>query len=307
MAFDPKELRNAFGAFPTGVTVVTTVKEDGAPVGFTANSFTSVSLEPPLLLVCPARRLSSFDVFETCSHFAVNVLAEGQEAVSNIFAGFEGDRFAQVAWEQDARGFALITGAAARFCCKTHQVIPAGDHALLIGTVIRFDHKQRHGLGYAAGHYFSIGLEQAAAESSYAGRPSFAGVLVQHQGKVLLCRTAAGYQVPQMSVGRTCSAHKTVEEWVAGQGLAAEIGPTYAVYDGAQGEHFIFFLAKAETDHAPTHSDFVPMDALCECAFTSKAERAMLERLATETQTQSFGFYVGDSVSGYVHTLEKTR
>ena len=72
---DPRALRDAFGAFITGVTVVTTLDGGGTPVGFTANSFTSVSLDPPLLLVCPGRALSSFPVFQDCRHFAVSVLA----------------------------------------------------------------------------------------------------------------------------------------------------------------------------------------------------------------------------------------
>jgi len=94
---DPRALRNAFGSFMTGVTVITSRDASGAPVGFTANSFTSVSLDPPLLLVCPGKFLSSYDAFTNCSHFAVNVLAEGQEEVSNTFAGYKGDRFAKAA------------------------------------------------------------------------------------------------------------------------------------------------------------------------------------------------------------------
>ena len=245
-AFDPKALRNAFGAFPTGVTVVTTVSPEGEPVGFTANSFTSVSLDPPLLLVCPGRRLTSFPIFEACTRFAVNVLAEGQEEVSNIFAGFKGDRFAAVDWSADPDGLPLIAGAAARFSCTTDQVIQAGDHIILMGAVQRFDHAGRPGLGYAGGRYFSIGLEQAAAESSYAGRQSFAGVIVQHHGQVLLQEGPNGLRLPQMAVGRDASAHRTVEDWLETQGVSAQIGPTYSVFDGEKGEHFIFFLASAE-------------------------------------------------------------
>lgn len=154
---DRRLLRQAFGSFLTGVTVVTTRNTDGEPVGFTANSFTSVSLDPPLLLVCPARSLSSFSAFAQCAHFAVNVLAEGQEEVSNTFAGFKGDRFARVAWRADSDGSALLEGAAAQFSCRTSQIIPAGDHIVLIGEVKCFTVSEKCGLGYSAGTYFSLG------------------------------------------------------------------------------------------------------------------------------------------------------
>ena len=166
---DRGSLRQAFGSFLTGVTVVTTRSADGEPVGFTANSFTSVSLDPPLLLVCPARSLSSFSAFAQCTHFAVNVLAEGQEDVSNTFAGFKGDRFARVAWRTDADGSALLEGAAAQFSCRTSQIIPAGDHVVLIGEVNSFAASEQGGLGYSAGAYFSLGRARQARANNHHG------------------------------------------------------------------------------------------------------------------------------------------
>lgn len=152
---DPRALRHAFGAFPTGVTVVTAWAGDGTPVGFTANSFTSVSLDPPLLLVCPGRALSCFPVFETCARFAVNVLADGQEEVSSIFAGFRGDRFSRVSWRGADGAPPVLEGVAAHFVCRTDRIVPAGDHVLLIGAVETFGNSGREGLGYARGRYFS--------------------------------------------------------------------------------------------------------------------------------------------------------
>ena len=130
---DPRALRDAFGVFPTGVTVVTTIAPDGTPCGFTANSFTSVSLDPPMLLVCPGRFLSTFSVFERCAVFAVSVLAEGQEDISNTFARYKGDRFAVTDWTPNAQGAPLISGAAARFSCRTEQTIAAGGPCDLAG------------------------------------------------------------------------------------------------------------------------------------------------------------------------------
>lgn len=153
---NPRALRNAFGSFMTGVTVVTTRAHDGTPVGFTANSFASVSLDPPLLLVCPGKFLSCFEMFQNAEHFAVSVLAAGQEDISTTFASFKGDRFARVAHDPDLHGVPLIRGAAAQFSCRKWQAVPAGDHSVLLGRVIAFDHTGNPGLGYGGGRYFSM-------------------------------------------------------------------------------------------------------------------------------------------------------
>lgn len=302
-AVDPVRLRNAFGAFPTGVTVVTTVTDTGEPVGFTANSFTSVSLDPPLLLVCPGRHMNSFVTFAACDRFAVNVLAEGQEAVANTFAAYQGDRFAEVAWRPDGGGLPLIDGAAARFSCRTFKTVDAGDHVILIGEIVDFAHAGGRGLGYAAGRYFSLGLEQAAAEAPFMGRRTYAGAIVAAGDRVYLERTPNGWAVPKIHLDPKASVRTALSDWFADNGLPVTLGRTYSVYDGDKGEHFTFFLATPAGE--PDTAGFVPLDALGEADFESSAERSMLERFAAETRTQSFGFYVGDSVSGYVHAMDR--
>ena len=195
-ALDPRALRRAFGSFMTGVTVVTCKAADGTPLGFTANSFSSVSLDPPLLRVCPGRFLSSYDSFASCSHFAVNVLAEGQEDVANTFATFKGDRFARTPHRADPHGNVLIDGALAQFSCTTHQVVDAGDHAILLGEVRAFHHDAGRGLGYAGGQFFSLGLERAALDP--AGNTALLGAIITEGDEVLLEKTDAGYRPPQV-------------------------------------------------------------------------------------------------------------
>ncbi|WP_238365704.1 flavin reductase family protein [Mesobacterium pallidum] len=151
---DPRALRQALGRLPTGVTVVTTRAADGAPLGFTANSFSSVSLDPPMLLVCPGRRLSSFDAFVICRHFAVSALAGDQEDLSIHFATCPGDRFAGVAHRTDLNGVPILSGAAATFSCQTAQAIPAGDHCVLIGKIMDMTDGRMPALGFAHGRYF---------------------------------------------------------------------------------------------------------------------------------------------------------
>ena len=163
---DSKQLRKAFGNFMTGVTIVTARCSDGAMVGFTANSFSSVSIDPPLLLVCLGNFLSSYDTFANCTHFAVNILAEDQKDIANIFASYKGDRFAKVPHQLDLHGVPLIDSAAAQFSCTRYQALPMGDHCILIGEVNSFMHKDRAGLGYRAGQYFQIDLEGNAYQDA---------------------------------------------------------------------------------------------------------------------------------------------
>jgi flavin reductase (DIM6/NTAB) family NADH-FMN oxidoreductase RutF len=137
-AIDPRELRNALGRFATGVAVVTTCAADGRPVGLTVNSFTAVSLEPPLVAWSLAARSASLPAFLVARRFAINVLTEDQEGISRRFAGPPADRFAGVAWTPGLGEVPLLEGGLARFECRTVRRIEAGDHWLLLGALERF-------------------------------------------------------------------------------------------------------------------------------------------------------------------------
>lgn len=153
--FDPRALRDAFGAFATGVTVVTASDAAGKPIGFTANSFTSVSLDPPLLLVCLAKSSRNYDSMTSAGRFAINVLSETQKDVSNTFARPVEDRFATVDWRLGRDGCPIFSDVAAWFECSMQDIIEAGDHVIIIGRVTAFENSGLNGLGYARGGYFT--------------------------------------------------------------------------------------------------------------------------------------------------------
>lgn len=134
---DARTLRDAMGCFATGITIITSRDADGKPIGLTANSFTSLSLDPPLLLVCVANGAGSAPVLRQAEHFAVNLLQVSQQATSNRFAGKGEDRFADTAWTPGEAGMPLIDGALGSFECKRHAVYDGGDHFILVGEVIR--------------------------------------------------------------------------------------------------------------------------------------------------------------------------
>ena len=147
-----RALKRAFGAYPTGVTVVTT-HGDGNARGFTANSFTSVSINPPLLLVCHDNRAGSAPVFRAAEGFTVNVLAADQEDVAMRFAGGEGDRFAGLGCEA-GEGGPILPGVAAWLDCRTEAVHEGGDHAILIGRIVRHADAERDPLAYWRGRFY---------------------------------------------------------------------------------------------------------------------------------------------------------
>lgn len=151
---DARTLRDALGCFATGVTILTARDADESPVGLTANSFTSVSLDPPLLLACIATSAASADVFRSAETFAVNVLHIGQQPASIRFSRRDEDRFGATPWEPGLNGTPVLTGSLATFECVRHAVHEGGDHIILIGQVerARFE-PRRDPLLYFRGKY----------------------------------------------------------------------------------------------------------------------------------------------------------
>jgi flavin reductase (DIM6/NTAB) family NADH-FMN oxidoreductase RutF len=134
---DARTFRDALGCFATGVTIITAMGSDGQPIGLTANSFTSVSLDPPLLLVCVANGAGSAPILREAERFAVNVLQIGQQPTSNRFAGKGEDRFANTPWEVGEFGTPVLTGSLSSFECARDAVHEGGDHFILVGRVLK--------------------------------------------------------------------------------------------------------------------------------------------------------------------------
>ena len=154
----PDTLRHAFASFATGVTVITALDEQGAAVGMTANSFGSVSLDPPLVLWSLRRASSSLAAFAGAAHFAVNVLAETQVELSRRFASSQqADKFAEGHWAAGIGGSPVLAGCAAVFECAVDSQQLAGDHVLFIGRVLRVVDLAVAPLVFQGGHYRMLG------------------------------------------------------------------------------------------------------------------------------------------------------
>ncbi|HUC60988.1 MAG TPA: flavin reductase [Alphaproteobacteria bacterium] len=150
---DRSTFRTALGRFPTGVTVVTALSPKGAPVGLTANSFNSVSLDPPLVLWSLAKAAQLRTIFEAAPYYAINVLAADQIGVSRQFASRAHDRFEGIAWRPGLGGAPLIAGSAAQFECRNLRRYEGGDHLIFVGEVERFADLERPALAYHASDY----------------------------------------------------------------------------------------------------------------------------------------------------------
>jgi flavin-dependent trigonelline monooxygenase, reductase component len=295
-----RELRDAFGAFMTGVTIVTTVREDGTPLGFTANSFSSVSLDPALLLVSIAKTSGNYQTFSTTGHFAINILAEGQKDLSNTFARPSDDRFAGVDWQLSENRNPLLGDVSAWFDCTTHAVIDAGDHALIVGKVEAFHSAGYAGLGYYRGGYFTPASVSAEV---IAGPKVVVSAIIARDDKVLLTRTANNqWSLPSKEIGKE-GADKALAELFTKYQPDASASFIYSAYNNTDTHYqYISFLCSAP-DEAAVSGEFVSLDDIAAGQFQDAAVASMLERYRKESQLKSYGMYYGDHSNGTVRPL----
>ncbi len=158
MSLDFRELRSALGSFATGVTVVTSCTSDGELLGMTANSFSSVSLDPPLVLFSMDRSALSLSAYQDAGCFAVNVLSAEQEDLSNRFAKTLGDKWTGLDYETWETGSPVLPDTLASFDCRTWQTYDGGDHVIFVGEVLRMAlHSEHDPLLFHRGRYARVG------------------------------------------------------------------------------------------------------------------------------------------------------
>ena len=304
--FDARELRTAFGSFMTGVTIVTTAGIDGTPRGFTANSFTSVSIEPPLLLICIGKNAASRDVFQAAQGFAINILSEQQKDTSVLFASKRPDKFLVADWQPGPLGNPLIDGSAAWFDCARHQVIDAGDHIILIGHIEAFSYTDANPLGYARGGYITLGLEQAAVNAASSNARTVVGAILESEGKLLLLPDGRpnGLALPEVGRSGSSGSASQLHAMLAREGIDATLGFLFAVFENpGTNEQCIYYRGEALL-HArgrPVLANFdeIPWDRL-----PNEATRSMLRRYEAERKLGRFKVYSGDHRQGVVKAVD---
>ena len=303
--FDGRDLRRAFGNFATGVTVVTTLDAEGNPCGFTANSFTSVSIDPPLLLVSIAKTAFGCHVFTASRGFAVNILTRSQRELSNRFAAAGTDKFANLDWHAATDGSPIIDGVVAWFDCAHHEQVDAGDHILLIGRVQRYAYNTDTPLGFCRGAYVSFGMTPKMLQMLTSPGQLQVGAIIESNGKILLEQNPESGKLllpAADSVGDAASGSGLLGK-LASAGIEVDLLFTYAVFHG-DARRFVFYLGEllsisdaVETRQLRFHEfDNITWEEINEPWIIS-----MLERFIREKRLGNYQVYIGDQHQGEFH------
>jgi flavin reductase (DIM6/NTAB) family NADH-FMN oxidoreductase RutF len=292
---DPRALRRAFGAFATGVTVVTTRDGDGAPVGFTANSFSSVSLDPPLLLVCLAQTAASYGAFAGARRFAVNILSVEQRALSTAFATRGVDKFAGVDWREAETGAPVIDGVVAWFDCVEHDIVDAGDHAILIGRVVDFAVTDAAPLGYCRGAYVGFGFDGSAL-SPHAGGVTVSAIVERRRAALLHVDEGGVARLPSArAFGPRASADSLLGK-LSAAGVGVDLPFVFASYDDGDAHCVVYRGAAHDSPDPGPGWRFASFDAL-PFERMARAEADVLRLYVEERDAHAYGRYVGDAAT----------
>ena len=303
--FDPRDLRRAFGNFATGVTIVTTLDAEGAPCGFTANSFSSVSIAPPLLLVSIAKSAYGCPIFTESDGFAVNILSRNQRDLSNRFASAGSDKFAGLDWRSEKTGSPVIDGVVAWFDCTHHEQVDAGDHIILIGHIERFTHNTDAPLGFCRGAYVSFGLTPGMLQMVATPGRLRVGALIESDGRILLERNPDnGQLLPPCAVSEDdADVADNLLSKLAGSGIEVDLPFIYAAYH-ENSHRFVYYLGELLSDADMVESDhlrFYDFDTITWEEIGDPAIISMLERYIKEKQLGNYNVYIGDQHQGEIH------
>ena len=305
-----RNLRQALGSFPTGVTVVSCLDKNKNPLGFTANSFTSVSLDPKLISICIDKESFNIDSFSVTKHFAISVLSENQQSISTIFATPNEDRFKNIDWSTEETGSPIITNAVAWFDCNTQQVVDAGDHLILIGNIIAFDSTPKTPLMYLRGNYVNLGLEQKmllAMENE--NTEIIVGAIIESNKKILLLEDKQNGFLYFPSASRLGNTND--DESLLGllNNLNISINEHYlfSVFEKAEDKtSLIYYRAQVKAGADNLGDSFYPFDAIPFDKLSDEASRIMLKRYIKERELNAFGIFVGKESEGKVEAISKT-
>ncbi|WP_031464532.1 flavin reductase family protein [Sciscionella sediminilitoris] len=303
-----RALRQALGAFVTGVTIVTTRAEDGSWRGITVNSFTSVSLRPPRVLVCVDNRAASFPVFTAASGYVINILGAEDQELATRFASKRPDKFDGIEVEQSPLGHPILRAATTWIECRRAETIDIGDHAVLIGAVTDYAERGGQPLAFHQGRFVSFAPAPQLADSGGEGQTIRAGWIVETpQGSVALTHLPDGrLAIPTAPVhARQLSERSLCREGGALVGAPMTIEFLYSAYNSETSGQ-LTMVYRSTTDRARLDSDRASLYPLSETTLSriaSTVERSVLRRYAREREGPTFGIYSGTELSGNVVQL----
>lgn len=304
---DALDLRRAFGAFATGVTIVTTMDGNGEVFGFTANSFSSVSLEPPLLLVNIAKSAYGLKIFTEVSGFAINILAENQRDLSNTFASRGADKFANINWDVGPTGSPLLKGVVAWFDCEYFQQVEAGDHVILIGKVLDYQYNTDAPLAFCRGAYVSFGLPPKMLQLISSSGNLRVGALIENGDRILIQTDpdTGEVRLPVASTVGDIDSPTSLVGMLYEVGIDVQLPFIYAAYhhDNTRYVYYRGELRSVGDVAETTQLHFVEFDAIPWHAIQDSAITIMLKRFLNEHSIDNYAVYIGDLDSGEVYPV----
>ena len=306
---DSRNFRHALGAFPTGVSVVTAIDKNGDPIGFTANSFTSASLDPRIILICIDKASINLDVFKDGEAFAVNILSENQQQISTTFATPVKDRFSQIDWKLSLHGSPLINNSVAWFDCKTNKCIDAGDHYILLGNVKDFYSTASTPLVYLRGNYVNLALEQRMLRSMESGDKQIqVGLIIECQKRIFFLEHETEDRLLLPTSGRLGSYDEDGSLLNDLQLIGVNVSEYYlfSVFERQNDKStLIFYRSRIEDISLVKKGKFFYFNEIPLNKLKDEAVRSMLQRYIGERKLNAFGIYVGKDDKGKVESDNK--
>lgn len=293
----------------TGVTVVAATAPDSSPRAFTANSFTSVSLDPPLILVCLAKSSLSYDVFYAATEFSVSILGDWQRDVSSMFAT-RGAAKEEALKALPIRGSPYVDGALAVMLCDRRELVDAGDHVILLGDVKSFTTSAGQPLGFFKGGYISFGLAERQLERLSSSL--VVGGLLEVDGRVLLCRRpgAPHWEIPRRAAAQGEPHSKLLEGLFSRLGVAAQSSFLYSLFQDEGDSHMtmVFSMERTAADIPGPPADGVEVGFFGETdepwtLVSGAMSEGLLQRFFRERAADCFGVYYDTSDGGRVSPL----
>jgi flavin reductase (DIM6/NTAB) family NADH-FMN oxidoreductase RutF len=311
-AIDRRELRRALGRFVTGVTVLTAHDDDGRLRGLTANSFTSVSLDPPLVLVCIDHRTASHEVFERTAGFVVNILADDQTELANRFASSGADKFDDVAMVPGRAGAPVLDGCTAWLSCDVESRFPAGDHLVVIGRVREFATEGSQPLAFCQGAYVSLLPDRIEALGAGDGQVVVAWLVESGERLVLADDPDAegGLDLPTSRWRDTRLDDDGLAALFAQEfGVSGDVQSLFSVFDDHErGVLTLIYRAQAR-DELSTRVGLhgFATDDLPWARISRRHLRETLQRYVSERVVHRFGIYAGSLEHGQVSEIHATQ
>jgi flavin reductase (DIM6/NTAB) family NADH-FMN oxidoreductase RutF len=307
-SIDPLDLRRAFGAFATGVTIVTTADQNGDVFGFTANSFSSVSLDPPLVLVNIAKSAYGLQIFTEAAGFAVNILAEKQRELSNTFASRGADKFANASWSAKKTGSPVFDGVIAWFDCEFFQQVDAGDHVILIGKVVEYGYNSDSPLAFCRGAYASFGLSPQMLQLVSSSGNLRVGALIENNDRVLIETDldTGEARLPIADIVGDAETETSLIGMLSEVGIEVHFPFIYAAYHDTNTRYVYYrgsLRSVANVDQTP-HLQFVEFDAIPWESIKNDIIAMMLKRFIKEHTIDNYNVYIGDYHEGDIYPVK---